>query len=97
MNNIDKLLKQLLEQKKDHVSSEALRLANELIKEFNITCDQDLAHTLEIEVDVNDRKAVRIWAQQNLHRVDPDETEFERYRQLRHLFQKQLPDFYQGI
>ena len=47
---------------------------------------------MEIELDVNDQKAVRIWTQRQLHRIDPDETDNERYRQLRHLFDKQFPE-----
>lgn len=93
MNNLDHLLKSLLEQQHT-VSSDALQLANALIKEFNITQDTDLAETLEIKANVNDQKAVRLWAQQQLHHIDPDETEFERYRQLRRLFQAKLPEYY---
>lgn len=94
MKNLDHLLKTLLEQKQQTVSLDALQLANALIKEFNITQDSDLAETLEIRANVNDQKAVRLWTQQQLHRIDPDETEFERYRQLRRLFQAKLPEYY---
>lgn len=94
MKNLDHLLKTLLEQKQQTVSLDALQLANALIKEFNITQDSDLAETLEIRANVNDQKAVRLWTQQQLHRIDFGETEFERYRQLRRLFQAKLPEYY---
>lgn len=91
MNNSNQLLQQLLGQKNDYVSAGALHLSNELIKEFHIMPTKELAEFLEIELDVNDQKAVRIWTQRQLHRIDPDETDNERYRQLRHLFDKQFP------
>lgn len=94
MKNLDQLLKTLLEQKQNTVSLDALQLANELIKEFNISQDSDLAETLEIKANVSDQKAVRLWTQQQMHRIDPDETAFERYRQLRRLFQAKLPEYY---
>lgn len=94
MKDLDQLLKNLLEQKNSSINLESLQLANKLIKEFNITQDADLADALEINVDVNDQKAVRIWAHQQMHLIDKDETEFERYRQLRHLFQSKLPEYY---
>ena len=53
---------------------------------------KELAEFLEIDADVNDQKAVRIWVQRQLHRIDPDETDNERYRQLRHLFDNQFPE-----
>ena len=92
MNNSNQLLQQLLGQKNDYVGAEALQLGNELIKEFRIMPTKELAEFLEIELDVNDQKAVRIWTQRQLHRIDPDETDNERYRQLRHLFDKQFPE-----
>ena len=92
MNNSNQLLPQLLGQKNDYVSVGALHLSNELIKEFRIMPTKELAEFLEIELDVNDQKAVRIWTQRQLHRIDPDETDNERYRQLRHLFDKQFPE-----
>lgn len=93
MKNLNYLLT-LLEQKKHTVSLDALQLANNLIKEFTISEGTDLAETLEIEANVDDQKAVRLWAQQQMHRIDPDETEFERYRQLRRLFQAKLPEYH---
>ena len=46
MKNLDQLLKHLLSQKNSPANLDALRLANGLIKEFNITQDSDLAETL---------------------------------------------------
>lgn len=92
MKNSNQLLQQLLGQKDDYISAEALQLSNELIKEFNIMPTKELAEFLEINMDVNDQKAVRIWVQRQLHRIDPDETDNERYRQLRHLFDNQFPE-----
>ena len=92
MNNTNQLLQQLLGQKNDYVSAEALQLGNELIKEFCIMPTKELEESLEIELDVNDKKAVRIWTRRHLHRINPDETENERDRQLRHLFDKLLPE-----
>lgn len=94
MKNLDQLLKHLLAQKNSPANLDALQLANGLIKEFNITQDSDLAETLEINADVNDQKAVRIWAQKHIHLIDQDETDFERYRQLRRLFQSKLPEYH---
>ena len=42
---------------------------------------------------LNGQRAVRVWAQKQLPLIDEDETDDERYRQLRHLFQKAIPNF----
>lgn len=91
MKNNSQLLQQLLGQKDNYVSLYAVQLGNELIKEFSIMPTKELGEFLEVQDDVHDQQAVRIWTQRQLHRIDPDESEYERYRQLRRLFDKQLP------
>ena len=92
MKNNSQLLQQLLGQKENYISLDALQLGNEIIKEFYIPQTKELGKFLEVQSDINDQQAVRIWTQRQLHRIDPDETDNERYRQLRHLFNKQLPE-----
>ena len=53
MKNSNQLLQQLLGQKNDYVSAEALQLGNELIKEFDIMPIKELAEFLESKHPTN--------------------------------------------
>ena len=79
--------------RKHFITAEARDLGNKLIFEFGITEHDDLADFLKVNSHLNGQRAVRAWAQTQLSLVDSDETEYERYRQLRRLFQQALQDF----
>ncbi len=87
------LVQQTTKNKKYFVTAEARDLGNKLIFEYGITADHDLASILKVSTRLNGQRAVRVWAQKQLPLIDEDETDDERYRQLRHLFQKAIPNF----
>lgn len=76
------------------ITAEARDLGNKLIFEFGITRHDDLADFLKVNSSLNGQRAVRAWAQTQLSLLDSDETEYERYRQLRRLFQPNITRFY---
>lgn len=90
--NFSNLVQQASKTKKHFITAEARDLGNKLIFEYGITTDHDLASFLKVSTSLNGQRAVRVWAQKQLPLLDSDETEYERYRQLRHLFQQCLPD-----
>lgn len=74
------------------VSKEANTLAHQLIEEYEITNNDEMSHWLG-ESQCKSHQALRLWVQRQLGLLDKDESEYQRYRQLRHLFQQTLPDF----
>lgn len=89
--NCDQLKKTM--RPKALISTEANQLANELIIEYGISNDCEIAEFLGVNSVFNAQKAVRMWVQKMLPLLDKDELPQERYRQLRHLFQQRVPDF----
>lgn len=69
------------------------QLANELIAEYQISDFHDIAEFLGVNPMLKTQRAVRIWVEKNLSKLDKDESFDERYRQLRHLFQQKISDF----
>lgn len=74
-------------------SDDSDQLANELITEYQISDYHDIAEFLGVNPMLKTQRAVRVWVEKNLSKLDKDETFDQRYRQLRHLFQQCLPDF----
>lgn len=74
------------------VHDDSNQLANELICEYAITNDCEIAELLDVSPIFSAQKAVRIWVQRNLPNLDKDDCFQERYRQLRRLFQQCVPD-----
>ena len=91
--NFENLGQQANKKRKHFVTPDARDLGNKLIFEYGITADHDLASFLKVSTRLNGQRAVRVWAQKQLPLIDEDETDDERYRQLRHLFQKAIPNF----
>lgn len=91
--NFENLVQQANKKRKHFVTPEARDLGNKLIFEYGITENDDLADFLKVCSSLNGQRAVRAWAQTQLSLLDSDETDYERYRQLRRLFQDSLPDF----
>lgn len=87
------LVRQPSKTRKHFVTLEARDLGNKLIFEYGITENHNLAEFLGVSASLNGQRAVRVWAQKQLPLLDSDETDYERYRQLRRLFQDSLPDF----
>lgn len=80
--------------KPDYLTSDdSDQLANELITEYQIGDYHDIAEFLGVNPMLKTQRAVRIWVEKNLSKLDKDESFDERYRQLRHLFQQHIPDF----
>lgn len=74
-------------------SDDSDQLANELIAEYQISDFHDIAEFLGVNPMLKTQRAVRVWVEKNLSKLDKDESFSERYRQLRHLFQQKIPDF----
>ena len=91
--NFENLVQQANKKRKHFVTPEARDLGNKLIFEYGITENDDLADFLKVYSSLNGQRAVRAWVQTQLSLLDSDETDYERYRQLRRLFQDSLPDF----
>lgn len=69
------------------------QLANELIAEYQISDCHDIAEFLGVNPMLKTQRAVRVWVEKNLSKLDKEESFGERYRQLRNLFQQKIPDF----
>ena len=67
------------------ISQNACDFTDQLIQEYRIPNDDELAERLNIS-DCKSHKALRLWVQQQLPLIDADETNFEQYRQIRRLF-----------
>lgn len=82
--------------KPDLISQEACNFANQLIAEYHIINNADLAEWMN-EHHCNSHRALRLWAQRQLLSIDKDETRDEQYRQIRHLFQHDFSNFLERV
>lgn len=78
------------------VSQTACDLAKNLITEYGIANDDKLSEWLN-EQKYKSHKALMVWVQQQLPLIDSDETDFERYRQLRRLFYANFSEFIEEV
>lgn len=74
------------------ISQEAYQFAHQLIQEYEIANDTELTLWLG-QSQCKTHHALRLWVQCQLPLLDNEQTSYERYRQLRHLFQQAIPDF----
>lgn len=78
------------------VSQTACDLARKLITEYRIANDNKLSEWLN-EQTYKSHKALMVWVQQQLPLIDNDETDFERYRQIRRLFYANFSEFIEEV
>lgn len=77
------------------ISQNACEFAEQLIQEYRLPNDNDLAERLNVG-DCKSHKALRLWVQEQLPFIDTNETNFEQYRQIRHRFYQKFSDFVEG-
>lgn len=78
------------------ISQSACNFAEQLIQEYRIANDDELAERLN-EPSCKSHKALRLWVQKQLPSIDTEETEFEQYRQIRNRFFQKFSDLVEEV